>query len=157
MKVAIVIDTNIVFSAILNTQSRIGQVILNGSKYFDFYSVGLLKEEIFRHKAKILKISKFSDSQYTKIYELVTSKIRFVDDAIIPDEILQKAILLVSDIDKDDALFVALNDYLNSYLWTGDRPLFEGLEMKEYWKIISTEKIINLYFQKKSSSSRKKK
>jgi predicted nucleic acid-binding protein len=153
----VVIDTNIVFSAILNTQSRIGQVIINGSKYFDFYSVGLLKQEIFRHKGKILKISKFSESEFTEIYELIINKIRFVDDAIIPDDTLKKAIKIVSDIDKDDALFVALNDYLGSYLWTGDRPLYEGLEMKEYWKIISTEKIINLYFQKESKTQSKKK
>lgn len=38
----IVIDLNIVFSAILNTKSKIGQLIINGSKYFDFYTVGLL-------------------------------------------------------------------------------------------------------------------
>lgn len=31
-----VIDTNIVFSAILNPDSPIGQIILNGSKYFKF-------------------------------------------------------------------------------------------------------------------------
>ena len=88
---------------------------------------------------------------------MVISKIRFVDDAIIPDDTLKKAIKIVSDIDKDDALFVALNDYLGSCLWTVDRPLYEGLEMKEYWKIISTEKIINLHFQKKSKTQSKKK
>jgi predicted nucleic acid-binding protein len=42
----IIIDSNIVFSAILNSQGKIGQLIINGSKFFKFYTVGLLKEEI---------------------------------------------------------------------------------------------------------------
>jgi len=50
----IVVDTNIVFSAILNTQSRIGQILINGSEYFDYYSVGLLKHEIIKHKSMSL-------------------------------------------------------------------------------------------------------
>ena len=52
----VVIDSNIVFSAILNSKSKIGQLIINGSKYFDFYSIGLLKDEIHKHKDKILQI-----------------------------------------------------------------------------------------------------
>jgi hypothetical protein len=40
----LVIDTNIVFSAILNPASPIGQIILNGSKYFYFLSIGSIKE-----------------------------------------------------------------------------------------------------------------
>jgi len=39
----IVVDTNIVFSAILNTKGKIGQLILNGSKFFDFYTVAQLQ------------------------------------------------------------------------------------------------------------------
>ena len=40
----IVVDSNIVFSAILNTRSNIGQLIINGSSHFDYYTIGLLKE-----------------------------------------------------------------------------------------------------------------
>jgi predicted nucleic acid-binding protein len=35
----IVIDSNIVFSAILNTKSKIGQLIINGSIFFSFYDL----------------------------------------------------------------------------------------------------------------------
>jgi len=44
----IVVDSNIVFSAILNSQGKIAQLIINGSKYFSFFSVNLLKEEILK-------------------------------------------------------------------------------------------------------------
>ena len=46
----IVVDSNIVFSAILNSQSQIGQLLIDGSNYFEYYSIRLLKEEILNHK-----------------------------------------------------------------------------------------------------------
>ena len=76
----IVVDSNIVFSAILNTKSKIGQLIINGSKYFDFYSVGLLKDEILKHKSKILKLSNYSTDQFDKTFQIITNKIVFFDE-----------------------------------------------------------------------------
>jgi predicted nucleic acid-binding protein len=55
----IVVDSNIVFSAILNSSGRIGQLIIGGSKYFQYFTVNLLKEEIFKHRVKILSLSGF--------------------------------------------------------------------------------------------------
>ncbi|HYX05871.1 MAG TPA: PIN domain-containing protein [Bacteroidales bacterium] len=76
----IIVDSNIVFSAILNTRSNIGQILTIGSKHFDFYTIDLLKIEILNHKTKIQKITGFSDEKFTEIYDLIISKIRFVDD-----------------------------------------------------------------------------
>lgn len=81
----IVVDSNIVFSAILNTQSKIGQLIINGSKYFDFYTVGLLKDEIIEHKDKILNSTKFSETQFDDTFQLIISKISFLDDILLTD------------------------------------------------------------------------
>jgi len=39
----IIVDTNIVFSALLNTNSRIGQILINGKNRFDFYSPAYVK------------------------------------------------------------------------------------------------------------------
>jgi hypothetical protein len=52
--------------------------------------------------------------------------------------------------------FVALANHLDAYLWTGDRPLFEGLEMKEYLRLIPTDKIITLYFQKELRNKKRR-
>jgi predicted nucleic acid-binding protein len=126
----IVIDSNIVFSAILNTQSKIGQLIINGSKYFDFYSVGLLKDEIIEHKSKILQSTRFSQTQFEDTFQLITSRITFLDDILLTDKDLIKAIDLVSGIDENDTLFVALNNHLVANLWTGDKRLINGLKQK---------------------------
>jgi predicted nucleic acid-binding protein len=82
----IIVDTNIVFSAILNSQGKIGQLIINGSKFFTFYTVGLLKDEIGEHKDKILKISGFTNDQFIKSYETIIKRITFVDEILISDK-----------------------------------------------------------------------
>lgn len=49
----IIVDSNIVFSSILNTQGKLGQLLINGARFFDFYSIGLLKDEILEHRKKL--------------------------------------------------------------------------------------------------------
>lgn len=153
----IVIDTNIVFSAILNSQSKIGQLVINGSKFFKFYTVGLLKDEIEAHKEKILGISGFTEKQFQNSYTAITSRITFVDEIIIPDKALTRAIDLVLDIDENDTLFVALTNYLNGKLWTGDKKLISGLEKKQYSKTISTNELFELFVEKQLTIRRKAK
>ncbi len=81
----ITVDSNIVFSAILNTRSNIGQILTVGFKHFDFYTIDLLKTEILNHKIKIQKITGYSEEKFNKTYDLIISKIRFVDDILISD------------------------------------------------------------------------
>ncbi len=153
----IIVDTNIVFSAILNSQGRIGQLIINGSKFFKFYSVGLLKDEIGEHKDKILKISGFTKGQFIKSYETITKRITFVDEILVSDEELIKSHALVADIDENDALFVALTNHLNGKLWTGDKKLIAGLLRKGYSKTLSTHELYEQFLGKQLTIRRRKK
>jgi len=49
----IIVDTNIVFSAILNSNSRIGKILLNSKGHFQFFSCNYLWIEIQRHRNKL--------------------------------------------------------------------------------------------------------
>lgn len=60
----ITVDSNIVFSAILNTKSNSGQILTIGSKYLDFYIIGLLKIEILNQQSKIQDITGFSNDEF---------------------------------------------------------------------------------------------
>jgi predicted nucleic acid-binding protein len=153
----IIVDTNIVFSAILNSQGKIGQLIINGSKFFTFYTVGLLKDEIGEHKDKILKISGFTNDQFIKSYETIIKRITFVDEILISDKELIKALDLVEDIDENDALFVALTNHLNGKLWTGDKKLIAGLQRKGYSKTLSTDELYEQFLGKQLTIRRRKK
>lgn len=143
-----IIDTNIVFSALLNPHSPIGQIILNGSKYFTFLSVQLLRQEIDRHEKKILKISGLSQQEFIKIFDLISSKIRFVNHCLISAKNFEKALKLTKDIDTDDLLFVGLSLQLKGKLWTGDKKLISGLVSKGFKQIITTETLFQNYLNK---------
>ncbi|MBE0638396.1 MAG: DNA-binding protein [Bacteroidales bacterium] len=151
----IIVDSNIVFSAILNSQGKIGQLIINGSRYFKFYTVGLLKEEIEEHKGKILSLSGFTNQQFKNSYQTITNRIIFVDEIFLSDRELLKAIDLVADIDENDALFVALTNYLNGKLWTGDKKLILGLKSKRYSKTISTNELYEQFLEKQMTVRRR--
>jgi len=153
----IIIDSNIVFSAILNSQGKIGQLIINGSKFFKFYTVGLLKEEIESHQDKILSISGFTNLQFRKSFQAITDRIAFVDEILISDKDLNKAIDLVAEIDENDALFVALTNHLNGKLGTGDKRLISGLKKKGYSKTISTNELYEQFLEKRITIRRKHK
>ena len=144
----IVVDTNIVFSAILNTNSLIARVILQPKSRFHFYSTDLLSQEIQKHKSKLKQFSGLSDSELTTSILLITSKIRFIDATLIPTEILLKAEDLLKDIDIDDSEFVALTNQIRGKLWSGDKVLQNGLKQKGWSKFISTQELYQIIKKK---------
>jgi predicted nucleic acid-binding protein len=56
--VKIIVDANIVFSAILNTNGKIGDLLINSNKLITFIAPDFLRKEITKHQSKMLKISK---------------------------------------------------------------------------------------------------
>jgi len=52
----ITVDTNILFSALLNINSRIGQILLMGPRYYDFFAPQYIRIEILEHQEKIKKL-----------------------------------------------------------------------------------------------------
>jgi predicted nucleic acid-binding protein len=84
----IVVDTNIAFSAILNTNSNIARILLQPKSRLHFYSTDLLLEEINEHKEKIISIAEYSNEEFEITIRLITSKIKFIDLNLIPHNIL---------------------------------------------------------------------
>ena len=64
---------------------------------------------------------------------------------------------LVSGIDNDDALFVALNNHLAANLWTGDKRLINGLKKKGYTRILATDDIYEIFLLKQFKTRKKRK
>jgi len=153
----IVVDSNIIFSAILNSSGKIGHLIINGSKYFDFYTVGLLKEEIIRHQGKIIKITGFTQEQFKSTFHLFADRIKFADDILLSDKDIKDAYSLVSDIDADDTMFLSLANHLSTYLWTGDKRLINGLRNKGFKRILTTDELYDLFLHQQIKHKRSKK
>ena len=137
----IIVDTNIVFSAILNSNSRIGKILLNSKEHFQFFTCNYLRTEIQRHRNKLLKLTKLSEGQLSELEDLITQHITFIDERLIPQYLLIKTEIQLKAIDPDDTVFVALTKHLEGKLWTGDLQLYNGLKAKRFKNIILTSEL----------------
>ena len=120
----IVIDTNIVFSALINSRSIIPEIIMAPYSDFSFYTSEYLFDELEEHKIKLQKASKLTSKEIERAKTELFKYINTISLNIIPQNIWQEAEALTFDIDPDDISFVALSIFLNAYLWTGDKILY---------------------------------
>ncbi len=148
----VIIDTNIIFSTLLNSNSAVGNLLFNSDRCFEFYSCSYMRFEIDKHWEKIKKISKLSDEQLQISKQQVFSKLKFIDEAIIPESVWLKSEKTVRNIDPDDIAFVALTTFLKGTLWTGDKVLYKGLTESKFRKVINTQELL----EKRERKSKKK-
>ena len=139
----VVVDTNIIFSAILNSDGKIGDLLLNSGKYIEFYSADYLRYELSNHHEKLSKISKQPISKIIQTEYFITRSVKFISEEQIAENIWRSAFTLVKEFDLDDIAFVALSKYLRCKLWTGDRVLIRGLEKNGLKNIITTDELLN--------------
>ncbi len=141
----VIVDTNIIFSCLLNSQGTIGDLIFNYEAVFDFYSNEYMLYEIRKHWERLKKISKLTDFELQTSYDKLLTKLTFINEQLIPENIWQTSEALVTDIDIDDTDFVALTKYLKGILWTGDKPLYNGLKAKRFRSVYNTVDLIKLH------------
>ena len=139
-----IVDTNIIFSCLLNSQGTIGDLIFNSEAVFDFYSNEYMLYETRKHWEKLKKISTLTDFELQTSYDKLLTKLTFVNEQLIPENIWQISEILAADIDIDDTDFIALAKYLKGILWTGDKPLYNGLKAKRFRSVYNTADLIKL-------------
>jgi predicted nucleic acid-binding protein len=144
--VKIVVDTNIVFSAIISDKGKIGELLLNKPGDLHFFSPVFLLDELNNHIQKILSVTGFSETEYQQIKFLVTRHIEFIESNKISKENWETSYQLLKGIDENDTSFLALNLEVNGLLWTGDKKLIKGLQNKNYNKMITTDILHTKYF-----------
>ena len=106
----LVVDTNNIFSGMLNTSSRISRIILQPKTNLNFYSAKRLLAEINEHSGKLIEIAGYSVIEFQRVFMLSTRKIRLIDIKLIPKETLIKTLKLTSDVDDNE--FIALTDHI---------------------------------------------
>ena len=141
----IIIDTNLVFSALLKPDSSIGKHILNGEQKLQLFSCNFLKIELEKHHDKLIKLSKLSPSELSEVKEILTHKITFVDERLLPPQLLLQTENLLLSIDIKDTPFVALAIYLKAKLWTGDMKLYRGLKAKNFEDVLTSAELSQIF------------
>lgn len=136
----VISDSNIIFSAIITPKGTIASILTNESK-IQLIAPSYLLEEIEKHSKKTCDYLNITKTEFTKRLKLFTERIQFVDSKKIPKKYINEALEIVSSIDYDDFVFVALSRYKNYKLWTGDESLIKGLKSKGYDICITTSEI----------------
>ena len=101
-----------------------------------------MRYEIQNHWERLKKISKLSDLQLETARHHIFSKIRFINEEIIPESTWRISEEIAQDIDIDDVDFIALTLFLNAVLWTGDKVLYKGLESIHFNSVINTQDLL---------------
>ena len=140
----IIVDTNVIFSAILSPSGKIGQILIYGRKQFEFYAPNLVKVEVKRHRDKIIQLGELTDPDFEDTRDDIFDCLNFISEEQIPYQYWQEAIPLVRDTDMDDIAFVVLSEYLDAQLWTGDKKLLKGLTNMGFTKGVTTDEIYSL-------------
>lgn len=140
----IVVDTNIIFSALLSSDGVIGDVLFNSDKAFEFYSCSYMRHEIQVHWERLIKISKLPNYHLQISYTHILSKLKFINEELIPAAIWLTSEKISQQIDIDDIDFLALTKFLRATLWTGDKVLYNGLKKQGFKKVLNTSEMIAL-------------
>jgi len=124
----IVVNPNIIFSTQLNSNSNIGYLLFNSGEIFEFSCCSYMRYEIQKHWERLKKILKLSDEQLQISYTQVFSKLKFINEEIIPVETGLASEQLNKEIDIYDIDFIALTKFLRATLWADDKMLYKGLK-----------------------------
>ena len=126
----IIVDTNILFSALLSNRSAFAEIIFMSGH--QFYVCEQVIVELFKHKEKIVRLSKLSDDDVIRLYHILLRRLTLYKEDLISREHLATAYALCQSIDPNDTHHVALTLELDGILWTGDNTLRRGLQRQGF-------------------------
>ena len=139
-----IVDANMVFSGILNTNGRIGDLLINSKQYFTFIAPDFLRSEIRNHYPKLVKISGLTIEQVQESEFQLYKDIIFISEEQIKISHWIAADALVADVDPKDTHYIAYSKQFRCKIWSGDKKLIKGLATKGFTNFITTEELYKL-------------
>jgi len=122
----VVVDTNILFSALLKSKSIFSEHLLTAD--VRFFVCELAVVELFKHKNRIVQYSALPEEEILQAYHLLLRRVSLYKEDLIEPQHWKEAYALCKIVDENDTPHVALTLELDGLLWTSDRRLIRGLE-----------------------------
>lgn len=140
----VIVDANIVFSGILNSNGKIGYLLINSDKHIQFIAPNFLRIEIYNHYPKLSKISGLSFEQIREAEFQICKQIKFISEEQIKKVTWIAAEKLVAEIDPKDTPYIAYSKHFKCRIWSGDKALIKGLNKKGFKKFITTDELYSI-------------
>lgn len=128
----VVIDTNILFSALLKEKTYIADILIQNEQLDHFLTPRYAIVELFKHKERIAQLSALKEEELLEMLHLLLKQIQFIDESMITTSSYIEARRLTKGVDDKDLLFVAMAIEFDAYLWTNDQQLIRGLQLKGF-------------------------
>lgn len=139
-----IVDANIIFSGILNTNGKIGDLLINSKPYFTFIAPEFLRAEISKHYPKLIKVSGLAIEEVREAEYQLYKNINFISEAQIKISNWITADSLVADVDPKDTHYIAYSKEFNCKIWSGDKKLIKGLVEKDFTNFFTTDELYKL-------------
>ncbi|AUD02706.1 hypothetical protein CWM47_13170 [Spirosoma pollinicola] len=81
---SVVVDANIVFSALISAGNKAASVLINPPVNVRFVSCHFIQIELFKHKERIKQLSGLDDDVLIDLLYEFSSHIEFINEAYIP-------------------------------------------------------------------------
>lgn len=99
------VDTNVIFSALMHDDSFMLKVLLESSNIF--FVPNFVFVELYKHKEKLTKLSKLSENDILNYLQMLVEHITFVGNETVCSENKEHAYALCVEVDPKDTPFVA--------------------------------------------------
>lgn len=126
----VVVDTNIIVSALISGSRRIRRNLARAD--LQFVSPKFVLVELFKHAPQIQKATKLSQEENLELLSSIINPIKFYEENLISVGSWAEAFRFCREVDENDTPFVALALELNAELWTDDAQLKIGLTKKGF-------------------------
>ncbi|WP_462249517.1 PIN domain-containing protein [Ferruginibacter sp.] len=133
----VIVDANILISAILNINGRIADLIFSNSSTIDFVVPAFIQTELKAKQKKICSENNITTGQFNQNALLLLTQILIINDDEISDAMFEKAFELTKNIDPKDTIYVALAISLDALFLTGDLKLIRALNRKGFSHLIT--------------------
>lgn len=145
----LIVDANIVFSGILNSNGKIGDILINSRRHVDFIAPNFLREEIHKHETRLCKISGMTLTQLREAEFQIYKGLNFISEEQIKKSAWLIAEKLADGVDPNDTVYIAFSKHFRCKIWSGDKKLIRGLEKKGFINFLTTDQLYQLLEKKK--------
>lgn len=134
----IVVDSNIVFSALISGK----EIYLEIFKKHKAYIPDIVLLELLKYESRLIKKCKIKEGEFRVLAQMLFEEVTVIPKFAISSVNWQKAYEICKDIDEKDTPFVALSLELDIPLWTNDKKLCNGIKKKGFDSFVTVDELL---------------